>query len=165
MTEDEMVGWYHRLNGHEFEQALGDGGQGSLVCCSPWGLKELNVTQQLNNNEVVFYVVFRFLVQHLLEIGEIVSCLGLVLWEEGAFQMVSTGSYKILLPYVHLLVISALGVWTYSCFSSFSLWPLMKCWPWGIKQNFRAGVSIKDPSHSLIVVQLLSCLTLCNSMD
>ena len=40
MTEDEMVGWHHRLNGHEFEQALRvDGGQGSLVCCSPWGLK------------------------------------------------------------------------------------------------------------------------------
>ena len=40
MTEDEMVGWHHQLNGHEFEQALGVGvGQGSLVCCSPWGLK------------------------------------------------------------------------------------------------------------------------------
>ena len=40
-TEDEMVGWYHRLNGHEFEQALGDGdGQGSLACGSPWGHKE-----------------------------------------------------------------------------------------------------------------------------
>ena len=38
MTEDEMVGWYHQLNGHEFEQILGDSeGQGSLVCCSPWG--------------------------------------------------------------------------------------------------------------------------------
>ena len=37
-TEDEMVGWHHRLNRHEFEQALGDGeGQGGLVCCSPWG--------------------------------------------------------------------------------------------------------------------------------
>ena len=37
MTEDEMVGWYHQLNGHEFEQAPGDGeGQGSLACCSPW---------------------------------------------------------------------------------------------------------------------------------
>ena len=44
-TEDEMVGWYHRLNGHEFEQALGDGkGQGTLVCCSPWGHKELDMT-------------------------------------------------------------------------------------------------------------------------
>ena len=41
MTEDEMVGWHHRLNGQEFEQAPGDGeGQGSLVCCSPWGGKE-----------------------------------------------------------------------------------------------------------------------------
>ena len=41
MTEDEMVGWHHWFNGHEFEQALGDGeGQGSLVCCSPWGRKD-----------------------------------------------------------------------------------------------------------------------------
>ena len=40
-TEDEMVGWHHPLNGHEFEQALRDGeGQGSLECCNPWGLKE-----------------------------------------------------------------------------------------------------------------------------
>ena len=45
MTEDEMVGWYHRLNGHVFEQAPGDGeGQGSLVCCSPWGRKESDKT-------------------------------------------------------------------------------------------------------------------------
>ena len=44
MTEDEMVGWHHRLNEHEFEQALEDGeGQGSLVCCSPWVAK--NQTQ------------------------------------------------------------------------------------------------------------------------
>ena len=42
MTEDEMVGWHHRLNGHEFEQTLGDSeGQGNLACCSPWGRKEL----------------------------------------------------------------------------------------------------------------------------
>ena len=42
MTEDEMVGWHHRLNEHEFEQTLGDGkGQGSLACSSPWGHKEL----------------------------------------------------------------------------------------------------------------------------
>ena len=51
MTEDEMVGWHHWLDGHEFEQALGGGdGQGSLVCCSPWGLKESNMTERLNNN-------------------------------------------------------------------------------------------------------------------
>ena len=51
MTEDKMVGWHHRLNGHEFEQALGDGeGQGSLACCSPWGHKESDTTEQLNNS-------------------------------------------------------------------------------------------------------------------
>ena len=51
MTEDEMVGCHHRLNGHEFVQTPGDsGGQGSLECCSPWGCKELNTTEQLNNN-------------------------------------------------------------------------------------------------------------------
>ena len=46
-----MVGWHHQLNGHEFEQALGDSeGQGSLACCSPWGCKELDMTEQLNKN-------------------------------------------------------------------------------------------------------------------
>ena len=51
MTEDEMVGWYHRLNGHEFEQTPGDNEvQGSLACCSPRGHKELDMTWQLNNN-------------------------------------------------------------------------------------------------------------------
>ena len=51
MTEDEMVGWHHRLNGHEFEQALGVGdGQGSLACYSPWGHKESDTIEQLNNN-------------------------------------------------------------------------------------------------------------------
>ena len=48
-AEDEMVGWHHRLNGHEFEQAPGVGnGQGSLVWCSPWGCKELDTTKRLN---------------------------------------------------------------------------------------------------------------------
>ena len=46
MAEDAMVGWHHQLNGHEFEQAPGDGdGQGGLVCCSPWGCKESDVTE------------------------------------------------------------------------------------------------------------------------
>ena len=45
-AEDEMVGWHHRCNGHEFEYALGVGdGQGSLVCCSPWGGKESDMTE------------------------------------------------------------------------------------------------------------------------
>ena len=51
VTEDEMIGWHHWLNGHKFEQALGDGeGQGSLLCYSPWGHKESDITEQLNNN-------------------------------------------------------------------------------------------------------------------
>ena len=49
MTEHEMVGWYHQLNGHEFEQALGVGdGQGSLASCSPRGLKDLGTSELLN---------------------------------------------------------------------------------------------------------------------
>ena len=51
MTEDEMVGWYYRLSGHEFEQTWRESeGEGSLVCCSPWGHKELDTTEQLKNN-------------------------------------------------------------------------------------------------------------------
>ena len=52
MTKDEMVGWHHCLSGHEFEQTLGDvEGQESLACCSPWDCKELDMTEQLNNND------------------------------------------------------------------------------------------------------------------
>ena len=51
VTEDEVVEWHRRLNGHEFEQTLGDSErQGSLACCSPWDGKELDMTEQLNNN-------------------------------------------------------------------------------------------------------------------
>ena len=50
MTEDEMVRWHHLLNGQEFEQTLGDGeGQKSLACYSPWGRRESDTTEQLNN--------------------------------------------------------------------------------------------------------------------
>ena len=49
MTEDEMVRLHHQINGHEFDQTPGDGkGQGSLVCCSPWGPKESDTTEGLN---------------------------------------------------------------------------------------------------------------------
>ena len=55
MTEDEMVGWHHQLNGQEFEQTPGDSeGQRSLACCSLWGGKKLDMTQGLNNNIWVF---------------------------------------------------------------------------------------------------------------
>ena len=53
-TEDEMVGWHHWLDGHEFEQAPGVGdGQGRLVCCSPWGRKVLDMAKWLNWTEIV----------------------------------------------------------------------------------------------------------------
>ena len=64
-TEDEMVGWHHRLNGHEFGWTLGVGdGQGGLACCSSWGRKELDTTERLNwtessspgNHKFVFYI-------------------------------------------------------------------------------------------------------------
>ena len=51
MIDDEMIGWHHRLNGHEFERTLGDSeGQGSLVSYSPRGRKELDMSERLNNN-------------------------------------------------------------------------------------------------------------------
>ena len=54
VTEDVMIGWHHQLNGYEFEQTLGDSeGWKSLVCCSSWGYKELDMTWQLNNNNTV----------------------------------------------------------------------------------------------------------------
>ena len=53
MTEDEMVGWHHRLDAYEFEQALGVGdGQGRLMCCTPWGRKESDITEQLNYTDL-----------------------------------------------------------------------------------------------------------------
>ena len=64
MTEDKMVGWHHQLNGHEFEQALGDGeGQGSLVCCSPWGRKQSDMTERLNNDNSEYKVFLWFFVK------------------------------------------------------------------------------------------------------
>ena len=69
-TENEMVGWHHRLNGHEVEQAPGVGeGQGSLVCCSPWGCKESNTTERLNNNVFSIHRSFLLLISFPVVIG------------------------------------------------------------------------------------------------
>jgi len=57
MKAEEMVGCHHRLNGHEFEQAPGDGeGEGSLACCSPWGYKKSDWTDWLNSNKIIIIV-------------------------------------------------------------------------------------------------------------
>ena len=53
MTEDEMVGWHHQVNGHEIGQATGDGeGQESLACCSPWGCKELDLATEKQHQSI-----------------------------------------------------------------------------------------------------------------
>ena len=70
-TKDEMAGWHHWLDGHEFEQAPGDGDdQGSLACCSPWAPKEVghNWMNELNWTEAFFRVVFSFIVACLMNI-------------------------------------------------------------------------------------------------
>ena len=55
VTEDELFGWYHWLNGYEFVQSLGDAEeQGSLVCCSPWCCKELDMTERLNKKNWIY---------------------------------------------------------------------------------------------------------------
>ena len=74
MTEDEVVGWHHRLNGHEFEQApeVGDG-QGGLACCSAWGHKESNTTQRLNNNNLLFTFGFVSTFIYFSQMGDMVS--------------------------------------------------------------------------------------------
>ena len=55
MMENEMVGWHHRLDGHEFKQALGDSeGQGTHACCSPRGHKESDMIEELNKNKVIY---------------------------------------------------------------------------------------------------------------
>ena len=65
-TEDEMVGWHHQLNGHEFEQTLGDSeGQRTLACFSPWGHKESDTTERLNWTDVSLNVLL-FLLSWLL---------------------------------------------------------------------------------------------------
>ena len=62
MPDIEMVGWHHRLEGHEFEEALGVGdGQGSLACCTSWGHKESDTTEQLNLTELNIKSVSFFL--------------------------------------------------------------------------------------------------------
>ena len=59
MTEDEMAGWHHRLNGHEFGWTLGAGeGQGGLICCDLWGFKESELTEQLNWTENTIWAMF-----------------------------------------------------------------------------------------------------------
>ena len=81
-AEDEMFGWLHRFDGHELEQALGVGdGQGSLACCSPWGGKELDMTEQLNrtdtNQSLKFCLTYLYLYSWMKStFNNFFSCMG-----------------------------------------------------------------------------------------
>ena len=69
-SEEKMAGWHHQWNGHELGQTLGDGeGQGSLACCSPWGCKELDMTEWLNKNNKLWWINFIIIImnQSILE--------------------------------------------------------------------------------------------------
>ena len=67
MTENEMAGWHHRLNGHEFEWTLGVGdGQGGLACCNSWGLKESDTTERLNWNEILIQLNIKLFIKYTL---------------------------------------------------------------------------------------------------
>ena len=78
--QDEMAGWYHWLNGQEFEfeQTPGDGeGWGSLVCCSSWGFKEFDTTEQLNNNNSIWYsyrIRIKFIIVEYLFLSTSFNC-------------------------------------------------------------------------------------------
>ena len=73
VTENEMIGWHHQLNGHEFEQTPGGSeGKRSLECCSPWGFKELDTTEGLDNNMSTESVM---LVNHLILCCPLLLCL------------------------------------------------------------------------------------------
>ena len=70
MTETEMVGWHHQLSGHEFEQTQIDSeGQKSLACCSPWGSKELDTTELLNNNKLILQEIWECPIPAVLLLG------------------------------------------------------------------------------------------------
>ena len=79
-TEDEIVGWHHKLNGHEFEQAPRDSeGQGSLACCGPWHHKELDMTwHPKNNNNRLSILSHRFMTTFMLVTADLSS--RLCLW-------------------------------------------------------------------------------------
>ena len=84
MIKDEVVEWYHGPSGHEFEQIQGDGeGQGILVCCSPWGRKELDKAEWLNNNHMHYLSCFTLRTVRdsgfLIAIGNLKSPLRVVL--------------------------------------------------------------------------------------
>ena len=96
VTEDEMVGWHHWLDGHEFEQTSGDR-QGSLVCCSPWGCKESDTTWQLNKNTAVSSFSLLLKCNSFLEVSAESTLFGLWL-QAASFIRQSPRGKSVVLP-------------------------------------------------------------------
>ena len=97
-TEDEMVGWHHRLNGREFEQTLGDGeGQGSLECCSPWGCKESDKTTTTNAMSTTLFLLNCYV---SLPRGVDLKLEHTSEWQEGLIKAKNSG------PYLYKLIFS-----------------------------------------------------------
>ena len=72
MTENKMIGWHHQLNGHKFEKTLGESeGQGSLACCSPWGHKELDPPQVLNDNKNQLFEIIKDKTQAMISFPQV----------------------------------------------------------------------------------------------
>ena len=134
MAEDEMVGWNHWLNGHEYEQVLGDGeGQGSLACCSPWGCKELDVTEGLNNNKKGYLLLinkdeserkYLIITKHKkkLKIVKLGKTWHHVLWKPRSCSVCNKTLHLYHRPYCWLFCMDqrAMTVWV----------PLQSNWPW-----------------------------------
>ena len=126
MTEDEMAGWHHWLNGHEFAQAPGvSDGQGSLACCSPWCCKESDTTEQLN-----WTVISAWIASYGLNQSSVFSGLGTVSVQESVFrehsfsdlllEVVSVPIFFLLFPRVDLDVT---WVWWVETFLRRVCWP------------------------------------------
>ena len=141
-TEDEMIGWHHWLNGHKFEQTPGDGGWGSLAWYSPWGRKESDMTERLNNKNVVracccFYVD-RYSIDPVVFFERQISLVELTLYpcqklvDHEVWVWIL---YYIPLIYIFIFFIEITQSWLMQGYSKFGkihvvLLPVFKQWFW-----------------------------------
>ena len=113
LTEEEMVGWHRRFNGHELEQALGDGeGQWGLMCCSPWGHKESDMTEWLNNKNLMLE---RMKMRHRVfkQLPEIIRW-SRILSQAGGLQMALNQGFVIFFAPLSLLCCPWKCAWLHS---------------------------------------------------
>ena len=97
MTEDEIVGWHHRLDGHKFEQTLGDSeGQGSLACCSPWGRRESGMTEWLKSKFLQPWVCFIYRISSsgLVALQVLGSCMRMIIISDSCRDRTTGDSYQ-----------------------------------------------------------------------